>query len=253
MALENSQLEIVDGPKSNCCKLTYVMGGLLCGIVLTILLAAAFWIGRQTTSDLVEQSTWNGIPRDRVPPEFLSATATHGGTNMAACTAMVGDDAEGFFTLDYLTGDLRGWVYYPRQAAFGGMFMTNVIPQLGQSKNPEYLLVSGGTAAARLGGNVKLAQSLIYVVDTRSGYFAAYTAPWNSSLENSSGSPQGGQMIFVSGGQIRESNAGVKKPVTPMPNAAAPGGKIPGAADPAAPINPAFPNNPAAPNNKKPK
>lgn len=247
MAIENSQLEFVDGPKSNCCKLTYVSGGLLCGIALALMLGAAFWVGRQSTSNLVEQSSWNGIPRDRVPPEFLSATASHGGTNMAVCTALVGEDAEGFFSLDYLTGDLKGWVYYPRQGVFGGMFMTNVVPQLGQSKNPEYLLVSGGTAPARLGGNVRLAQSLIYVVDTRSGYFAAYTAPWDRSLEASAGAPQGGQMIFVSGGQIRESNAGVKKPVTPMPNAVAPGGKIPGAADPV------VPNNPANPNNKKPK
>lgn len=247
MAMENSQLEFVDGPKSNCCKLTYASGGLICGIALALMLGAAFWVGRQSTSNLVEQSSWNGIPRDRVPPEFLSATASHGGTNMAVCTALVGEDAEGFFSLDYLTGDLRGWVYYPRQGAFGGMFMTNVIPQLGQSKNPEYLLVSGGTAPARLGGNVRLAQSLIYVVDTRSGYFAAYTAPWDRSLEASAGAPQGGQLIFVSGGQIRESNAGVKKPVTPMPNAIAPGGKIPGAADPV------VPNNPANPNNKKPK
>ena len=247
MAMENSQLEFVDGPKSNCCKLTYVSGGLLCGIALALMLGAAFWVGRQSTSNLVEQSSWNGIPRDRVPPEFLSATASHGGTNIAVCTALVGEDAEGFFSLDYLTGDLKGWVYYPRQGVFGGMFMTNVVPQLGQSKNPEYLLVSGGTAPARLGGNVRLAQSLIYVVDTRSGYFAAYTAPWDRSLEASAGAPQGGQMIFVSGGQIRESNAGVKKPVTPMPNAVAPGGKIPGAADPV------VPNNPANPNNKKPK
>jgi len=252
MALENSQLEIVDSPKSNCCKLNYALCGLVCGIVLTILLVGAFWIGRQTTISLDEHSFWNGIPRDRVPPELLSASATHGGTNMAACTAMVGDDAEGFFTLDYLTGDLRGWVYYPKRAAFGGMFYTNVQPMLGQSKNPEYLLVSGETVSKQISGNFRLARSLLYVIDTRTGFFASYTVPWNVSLENSSGTPQGGEMLFVGGSQIRESNAGVKKPVAPMPNAAAPGGKIPGAADPAAPNNP-VPNNPANPNNKIPK
>ena len=161
---------------------------------------------------------------------------------MAVCTAQIGDDAEGFFALDFITGDLRGWVYYPKQGAFGGMFMTSVKAQLGQSKNPEYLLVSGSTFGARIGGNVKLAQSLIYVVDTRSGFFAAYTAPWNSSLESSSGAPQGGQMIFVSGGQIRESDSGVKKPTAPV---AGPGAVAkPGAADP---------NKPANPNNKNPK
>ena len=255
MALENAQLEMVDDAKSSCCRLPYLVGGLFCGVALTIMLGAAFWIGRQSATDSIEQTSWQGIPRDRVPPELLSATASHGGTNMAVCTALVGDDAEGFFALDYLTGDLRAWVYYPRQGAFGGMFMTNVVPQLGQSKNPEYLLVSGGTAAARLGGNVKLAQSLIYVVDTRSGYFAAYTVPWNSTLESSAGAPQWGQMIFVNGSQIRESNAGVKKPASPMPNA--PAAKAPGA-DPTAPNRPADPNKPIEPAkpanpNKKPK
>lgn len=258
MSRENSQLEIIDSSKASCCKWSYVAGGLFCGIALTLMLGIAFWFGRLSTSTLDDASSWNGIPKDRIPVELLSATATHGGTNMAVCTTPVGDDAEGFFTLDYLTGDLRGWVYYPKREAFGGMFFTNVQPMLGQNKNPEYLLVGGEVTAKQIAGNVRFGRSLIYVVDTRSGFFASYTVPWNVSLENSSGSPQGGQMIFVGGGQIRESNAGVKKPVTPMPNAIAPGGKIPGAADPGAPNNPApnnpaVPNNPANPNNKKPK
>lgn len=252
MSTQNSQLEIIESPKSHCCDLTYWTGGLFCGIALTIVLGLTFWAGRQS-APLDESLSWNSIPRNRIHPDLLSATSTHGGTNMAVCTAAVGDDAEGFFTLDYLTGDLRGWVYYPKQGAFGGMFATNVIPQLGQSKNPEYLLVSGYTAPARLGGNVKLAQSLIYVVDTRSGYFAAYTAPWNSTLESSAGAPQSAQMIFVSGSQFRESNAGVKKPIVPMPNAGAAAPRNPGAADPVDPNKPANPNNPNNPNIKKPK
>lgn len=248
---QKPQLEIVDVPKSSCCNLTYLLGAAMGGVALTLLLGVTFWIGRQTAAE-GSPTLWNGIPTERVPPELLSASATHGGSNMAVCTAMVGDDAEGFFSLDFITGDLRGWVYYPRQGAFGGMFMTNVTAQLGQSKNPEYLLVSGGTAAARLGGNVKLAQSLIYVVDTRSGLFAAYTVPWNSTLESSAGGPQGGLMIFVSGGQIRESNAGVRKPTNPMPGLGAPGAAAPGAPNAGA-ANPADANKPAPPNNKKPK
>lgn len=240
MSQVDSRLVIVDSAsKANCCNWTYVAYGVFAGIALTVMVGTAFWLGRESAST-VQPTTWNGIARDKVPADLLAATATHGGANLAVCTAQVGDDAEGFFSLDFLTGDLRGWVYYPKQGAFGGMFMTSVRPQLGQSKNPEYLLVSGGTFGARLGGNVKLAQSLIYVVDTRSGLFAAYTAPWNSALENSAGAPQASPMIFVSGGQIRESDSGVKKPTAPMPGVAAPG--KPGAADP---------NKPANPNNKK--
>ena len=105
MALQDSKLEIVDDAPSSCCRLPYVLGGLFCGVAFTIMLGIAFWIGRQSASDLTEPITWNGIRRDRVPPELLSATASHGGTNMAVCTALVGDDAEGFFSLDYLTGE----------------------------------------------------------------------------------------------------------------------------------------------------
>ena len=123
---QKSDLEILEAPKARCCNLTYLVGGAVGGVVLTLLLGASFWIGRQSAYD-VENTTWNGIPSNRVPPELLNATATHGGSNLAVCTALVGDDAEGFFALDFLTGNLQGWVYYPRQRQFGGLFMTNVL------------------------------------------------------------------------------------------------------------------------------
>lgn len=259
MSQEKLQLENLDVATTRCCNMTYMVCGLFGGITLTLMLVAAFWFGRQSAVDIGEPSSWNGIPNNRVPPEFLSASGSHGGSNMAVCTGFVGQDAEGFFALDFLTGDLKGWVYYPKQGAFGGLFMTNVLPQLGPtSKNPEYLLVSGLTDAVAVGGNMRLGGSLIYVVDMRSGYFAAYTAPWNKTLESSAGVPQGGQLLFVNGGQIRESMLGARKPVAPQagvggqgqnPGGANPANPNPGAANPAA----NDPNKPANPNNKKPK
>ena len=236
MSQVDSRLEIVESTsRARCCNGSLVAYGVFAGIALSMMVGTAFWLGRESASS---QSTWNGIARDKVPADLLAASATHGGTNMAVCTAQVGDDAEGFFALDFITGDLKGWVYYPKMGRFGGLFMTSVKQQLGQSKNPEYLLVSGGTFGARLVGNVKLAQSLIYVVDTRSGQFAAYSAPWNSAMENSSGTPQVSQMILMDGGQIREPDSGVKKPAGPGVG----GQAKPGAADP---------NKPANQNNKK--
>lgn len=215
-----------DSNSNACCNMckyaTRCMIALLCiGAV-----AGAFLWGRSTASK--PENSFGNIPLNRIHPDMLSATATHGSSNLAVCTAPVDDDAEGFFTLDYLTGDLKGWVYYPRMAAFGGLFATNVQAQLGQSKNPEYLLVSGAAAPAPTGGNTRPAASLIYVVDTRSGQFAAYTIPWNRSVE-SSGAPQMGQFVLVGGDAIRG-------PV------AAGGGA---AKKPPAPINPPKNNNPA--------
>jgi hypothetical protein len=257
MASELSQLPIADLPtKSRCCNMTYVVAGLCMGIGLTVVLGITFLLGRNSISADNAETAWNGIPTSKIHPDFLAASASHGGSNMAVCTALVDESAEGFFALDYVTGDLKCWVYYHRIAAFGGMFMTNVQGMLGASKNPEYLLVSGQAASTPTGGNVRPAASLIYVVDMKSGYFAAYTVPWNRSFE-SSNTPQQGQMVFVSGGQIREPmGAGVKKPITP-PGAGAAGAAgakktDPNTLDPNAPQNP-VPNNPAQPANPKGK
>lgn len=235
---------------SKCCNWTVLGIGTVLGVGLTLMLGLSFWIGRISSGSSEDKAAyWHGIPRSKVHPELLSATASIGGSNMAACTAPVDEDSEGFFTLDFVTGDLRAWVYYPRMGGFGGMFGTNVQPMLGQNKNPEYLLVSGGAAPPASGGNIRIAPSLIYVIDMKSGLFAAYTIPWDRTRENS-GVGQMSQMIFVGGGMVREPMAGVKKPANTPPAA---GGNA--AAPPAKKLDEPNPN-PAAPqpaNNQKGK
>ncbi len=261
MASDQSQLPIVDiSSNPRCCKMAYVAVGAGIGLGLTFLLLLAFFAGRQSTQS---ETSWNGIPSSQVPAELLNATASHGGVNMAVCTATVGENAEGFFALDFITGNLRGWVYYPQHRRFGAMFMTNVSGQLGMTgKNPEYVLVSGATASAPTGGNLRPASSMLYVADLHSGYFAAYVIPWDKTAE-SSNVDQGGELIAAGVGQIREPwGAGAKKP----PAAPAAGAKKPAAPDKAGvdPNNPdpnaVDPNNPAGnnrnlnnnnPNNRK--
>ncbi len=129
-----------------CCRWTPFAKGIVLGLSLAAIAGVGYGIGRLTAIDerFAEQSgDWNGIPRDRVPAELLQASATHGGANLAIATGQIDESSEGFFALDFLTGDLKCWVYYPRQGAFGGMFYTNVQAQLGMSKNPEYLLITG--------------------------------------------------------------------------------------------------------------
>ena len=230
MALEFLQPEIVDVKNQpRCCSMSYVATGVFVGVALTVLFGVAYYAGRQSANiDLqpTNQGSWNGIPGDRIHPDFLSASATHGGSNMAVCTASVDENAEGFFAIDFVTGDLKGWVYYPRMQKFGGLLMTNVQGVLGASKNPEYLLVSGGAASIPTGGNVKPASSLLYVVDMRSGMFAAYQIPWSRTQE-SSGQGQMSPFVFVDGGQIREPSSGIKKPIAPAGGAAAAGARKP--------------------------
>ena len=202
--------------------------------------ATCFYAGRLTSPSKPATDETNA--EWTFPKELLNATATHGGSNLAVCTGPLDEDAEGLFTLDYLTGELKGWVYYPRFARFGGFFVTNVQPFLGVSKNPEYLLVTGTSRVFGQASNVRPSQSQIYVVDTRSGYFAAFSVPWNGAMANS-GAPQNGTFTFVDGGQIREPQGGAKKPINPPKapgpgapgpgnNAANPGGAVPGPQQP---------------------
>lgn len=200
------------------------LAGSLAALGLCAAMAVAFWCGR-ATSNPSEWTKLSAIPSDRIHPELrgieqLRASATHGGPTMAVCTAQVDEDAEGFFTLDYLTGDLKGWVYYPRMAAFGGLFATNVIQYLGPpGKNPEYLLISGGALPAPSGSNVRAASSLLYVVDVKLGSFVAFTIPWNRSMENS-GVQQMNTFVPVGGDVIRPMmGPGNRKPPAVNPNA----------------------------------
>lgn len=162
------------------------------------LLAVALW-QRPTPS--------SGI---QLPPELLKASATHGTNNFAVATGLVSDDAEGVFFLDFLTGELTCWVYYPRIQQFNAKFTTNVsaaLPAAGQ--NPQYLMVTGtmtgvvGAANARPGG------CLVYVVEPTSGTFVAYAVPWNRAVEKQQ-APQAGQLIPAGGGQVSSRGAAIR-------------------------------------------
>jgi hypothetical protein len=145
-----------------------------------------------------------------LPPELLRASATHGTNNFAVATGLVSDDAEGVFFLDFLTGELTCWVYYPRIQQFNAKFTTNVaaaLPAAGQ--NPQYLLVTGtmtgvvGAANARPGG------CLVYVVEPTSGTFVAYVVPWNRAVEKQQ-APQAGALVLAGGGQVSSRGAAIR-------------------------------------------
>ncbi len=239
-------------------RMFYIGFGMATAFGCSLLMAVSFYTGRLSVSD----QGLGGIPANRMHPELLSASASHGGANMAVCTAPVDENAEGFFALDYLTGDLKGWVYYPRRGVFGGLFATNVSPALGGiQKNAEYLLVSGGAASPPTGSNVRAAASLLYVVDTKSGQFAAYTIPWSRAGENA-GAAQLDTFVLVGGDSIRPpfaGGAGRGKPAPP-PNNPKPNNQNPNAQDPnnpdpnnPNPNNNLNPNNPRPNNNNRPK
>ena len=114
--------------------------------------------------------------------------------NFAVCTAPLagglGGGVEGFFLLDFLTGDLSGGVLNPATSTFGVSYRHNVLTDLGfqpgQAKDPRFLLIAGQADLRR--GRTQLAPSVLYVTDCSSGATVAYGIPYSAQK---SGAPVG--------------------------------------------------------------
>ncbi len=215
-----------------------------------VMLGAGFLMGRWSEGESPARG-WDGLrglASHQIPVELLQATATHGTSTMAVCTARIDEESDGFFALDYLTGELKGWVFNPRMGAFGGLFATNVSQFLGPpGKNAEYLLVSGHVQPPASGTTTRSASMILYVVDVRGGQFAAFSVPWDKSMKNA-GATQANVLVPVGGDVIRAPlgpGAGARKP--PAGNAKA------DANNPNAPANNANPPNNNNQNNNQNK
>jgi hypothetical protein len=103
--------------------------------------------------------------------------------SFAVCTAPIDSSVEGFFILDFETGDLTGGVLNQNTSKFGAAFRYNVLKDLGfkpgKVKNPKFLLVPGQASFAGAGGG-RMAASVLYVTDAATGVTAAYGIPWSS-------------------------------------------------------------------------
>ena len=133
----------------------------------------------------------------------VHASATHGEDNFAIATGLVDDDLEGFFFLDFLTGDLRAATISRRNGKFTGFFEYNVTQDFGvMAQNPKYLMVTGLVDLPRGRGESQISRSVIYVAEATSGQVFAYALPYSSTL-NAAGRPQTGSFYLVDGGPFR--------------------------------------------------
>ncbi len=102
--------------------------------------------------------------------------------SFAVCTTAIDGNLEGFFVLDFETGDLTGGVLNPNNAKFTTSYSYNVLKDLGfkpgQVKEPRFLLVPGrGSFTGNQGS--RMAQSVLYVTDASTGVTVAYGIPWS--------------------------------------------------------------------------
>jgi len=121
-------------------------------------------------------SPWQGLPA-------VHAVSANSDEAFAVCTAPVDGSNEGFFVLDFQTGDLSGGVLNQSTGTFSGAYRCNVLTDLGfepgAAKQPRFLLVSGMSNLRRSQAG-PLGQSVLYVTDSSTGRTAAYGIPWNS-------------------------------------------------------------------------
>ncbi len=133
-------------------------------------------------------------------PSSIDATAAVSSEKYSIATGLVGEEAEGFFVLDHNSGLLQCKVLYPRMRAFMANFTVNVGDALGAAgKGGSYLMVTGQADFMR-SSNVPVATTVVYVLNTSTGAYAAYAIPFNRVLVNS-GQPQTGQLILIGADQ----------------------------------------------------
>lgn len=134
--------------------------------------------------------------RPALPKAFAVTSLADEG--FAVCTTPVDPNAEGFFILDFETGDLSGGVLNPATSKFAASYKYNVLNDLGfkpgQAKNPRFLLVAGAADLRR--GRVPLAASVLYVTDSSTGVTAAYGIPW-SQQQAAGGAPFVGELVLL--------------------------------------------------------
>lgn len=133
----------------------------------------------------------------------VRASGSHGAETLAMATGQIDSDAEGVFFLDYLTGDLQCYVLNPRVGKFTGWFKTNVVKELPveKGKKPAYVMVTGGWNPRGAGPN-QPASCVVYVCDSNTGAFAAYSFPWARNAAAAL-AQQAAPMITLDGGKAR--------------------------------------------------
>lgn len=120
----------------------------------------------------------------------VQAVSSLADESFAACTAHVEGGVEGFFILDFETGDLSGGVINPATSKFVRSYRHNVLKDLGfkagRVKKPKFLMLSGGMSYAGPAANT-LGGSVLYVTDVSTGVTVAYGIPWNSQQAGAAG------------------------------------------------------------------
>ena len=142
----------------------------------------AVWLLAGLCLGLLTRGAWTETP--------ALAVATDSDENGAIATGPLDDSLEGFFYLDFTTGELKGTALSPITRKFFANFRANVAHDLGVDlrRHPKFLLTTGSAMFRPGAGPVQPANAIVYVYELTSGKVAAYAVPW-SQAQATTGAP----------------------------------------------------------------
>lgn len=178
----------------------WMLTGFVPGLALAIGVAIGLVFGGEGAT---EGPTFQGMP--------VQALGASSGESYALTTGPVDGESEAIYALDFLTGDLYAWVYYPRGGQFGaqyGPYNVTADLQSEAGKTPSYVMVAGASEIRGPGGQSTFANSIVYVADSNTGRVAAYAIPWDRNLA-AQVAPQ--QSTFVRLGMFQGRKAAIRR------------------------------------------
>ncbi|MFN9364698.1 MAG: hypothetical protein ACK6CE_07845 [Planctomycetota bacterium] len=140
-------------------------------------------------------------------PQVLHADSASGGKTVSTATGRLDENTECLFVLDHQTGVLSCLIINPRTATTGGVYVANVATQLQLDKlgDLDFVMVTGYNAfgIAGVGGILRPANCLCYVVEGNSGRAVAYSLSYNRTALQQ-GAVQQGALEVVWQGVFRQ-------------------------------------------------
>lgn len=119
------------------------------------------------------------------PHEPVQAAATDRSAQFAIVTVNVQaqiDPLEGVFTLDFLTGDLKGAVLSRQTGKFTAFYYRNVASDFTVDRNAKLsYAITSGNATLQARGGATPATSLLYIAELTSGKVNAYGFLWKET------------------------------------------------------------------------
>jgi hypothetical protein len=127
------------------------------------------WLGLGLVAGLVVAQLW--------PSEPALATATDRSDQFAVCVgpSNISQPSDALYTLDFLTGDLKGAAINPSNAKFTQFFYRNIMADFGldPTVKAKWTIVAGNTTL-NSGGGGTAAPTVLYVSELNSGLVVAY-------------------------------------------------------------------------------